>query len=148
MENLPITIHHSRILITGFGRVGSCTAQRFHAVGARVTISARSLAQLTLAETMGFDTVPLSSLDKTDGRFDLVINTVPSLVLSASALQALKPALLLELASPPGGIDRAAVHKLGLQLVDAQGLPGKVAPVSAARIIQKTLYHALEELDF
>lgn len=148
MEHLPITIHQSQVLITGFGRVGQCTAQRFHAIGARITIGARSPAQLALAETMGFAAIPLSSLPSTAASFDLIINTIPSPVLTAPILEQLKPPLLLELASPPGGFDRGAVHDLGLHLMDAQGLPGKVAPVTAARIIRNTLYQALDELHF
>ena len=148
MEHLPITIHQSQVLITGFGRVGQCTAQRFQAVGARVTIGARSPAQLALAETMGLNTIPLSSSGSATVPFDLVINTIPSPVLTAPIVEQLKAPLLLELASPPGGFDRTAVQDLGLQLIDAQGLPGKVAPVTAARIIQNTLYQMLNELHF
>ena len=148
MEHLPITIHRSRVLLTGFGRVGQCTAQRFRAVGAHVTVGARSPAQLALAETMGFDCISLPSLPHTAMPFDLIINTVPSPVLTAPILEHLKSPLLLELASPPGGFDRAAIHRFDLRLIDAQGLPGKVAPLSAARIIRNTLYQALDELHF
>lgn len=35
MEHLPITIHGSRVLVIGFGRVGRLTAQRFRAWGQR-----------------------------------------------------------------------------------------------------------------
>lgn len=148
MEHLPITIHQSRVLITGFGRVGACTAQRFHAMGAHVTVAARSPAQLALAETMGCRAVPLTALADTMDSFDLVINTIPAPVLTAPILHRSKAPLLLELASPPGGFELPAVHDLGLQLINAQGLPGKVAPVTAAHIIRNTLYQALEELHF
>ena len=148
MEHLPITIHRSRVLIVGFGRVGQCTAQRFHALGAHVSVCARAPEQLTLAECMGCTPISLSALSSTANPFDLLINTVPAPVLTAPRLKATQAPLLLELASPPGGFDLTAIQDLGLRLISAQGLPGKVAPVTAARIIQKTLYHALEELNF
>ena len=148
MEHLPITIHQSRVLVTGFGRVGQCTAQRFQAVGAHVTVAARSPAQLALAETMSYRAIPLTELVNPPESFDLIINTIPSPMLAAPILEGLNSPLLLELASPPGGFDRSAVRELGLRFIDAQGLPGKVAPVTAARIIRNTLYQALEELHF
>ena len=148
MERLPITIQQSRILIVGFGRIGQCTAQRFHALGAHVDVCARSPAQLALAENMGCNPIPLSRLGTNSIPFDLVINTVPTPILTAAHLKAAQAPLLLELASPPGGFELTAVQDLGLRLISAQGLPGKVAPVTAARIIQTTLYRALEELNF
>lgn len=148
MEHLPITIHQSRILITGFGRVGQCTAQRFRALGAQVSVCARSPSQLALAEGMGCHPIPLSELASDSAPFDLVLNTVPTPILTAVHLSVLQAPLLMELASPPGGFELSAVHDLGLRLIPAQNLPGKVAPVTAAHIIQKTLYHALKELDF
>lgn len=148
MESLPITIQGSRVLIAGFGRVGQCTAQRFKALGAQVSICARAPAQLALAENMGCRAIPLARLKEFDDDYDLIINTVPSPIFTHSTLKHTTAPLLLELASPPGGFDSDAVRTLGLTLIPAPGLPGKVAPVTAARIIQKTIYRMLEELDF
>jgi dipicolinate synthase subunit A len=144
MEALPITIHRSRVLVTGFGSVGQCTAQRFRSLGAEVTVAARRPEQLTLAESMGCRPVSLASLS---GTFDLVVNTVPAVILSGDVLSRLGRPILLELASPPGGFDTKAAAELGLTHIPAPNLPGKVAPVTAARAIQQTLYHMLQELD-
>jgi len=145
MEHLPITIHQSRVLIAGFGRVGRCTAQRFRALGAQVSVCARSPSQLTLAESMDLLPLPLSDLGKLPQDWDLIVNTVPAVLFTRAVLEQTQ-ALLLELASPPGGFDRAAAQELGRKLISAPGLPGKVAPVTAARIIQKTVLQMLDEL--
>jgi len=144
MEALPFTIHNSRVLVVGFGRVGQCTAQRFRALGADVSVSARRPEQLALADSLGCRPVPLPRLS---GDFDLVVNTVPAVILTREVLERLGHPVLLELASAPGGFDRDAVSQLGLRLIPAPNLPGRVAPVTAARAIQQTLYHMLEELD-
>ena len=144
MEALPITLHQSRVLVTGFGRVGRCTAQRFRALGAEVTVAARRPAQLALAESMDCRPLPFDGLA---GDFDLVVNTVPSIILTRPVLEKLGRPVLLELASAPGGIDMTAAAELGLTHIPAPNLPGKVAPVTAARAIQQTLYHMLQELD-
>jgi dipicolinate synthase subunit A len=144
MEALPITIHGSRVLVTGFGRVGQCTAQRFRALGAVVSVAARRPGQLALAASMDCRPIPLSRLR---GDFDLVVNTVPTVILTREVLSRLGRPILLELASAPGGFDRNAATELALPLIPAPNLPGRVAPVTAARAIQRTLYHMLEELD-
>lgn len=66
---------------------------------------------------------------------------------SPSPLLALvrKDALLLELASAPGGIDAAAAHERGLRYIRAPGLPAKYAPERAAVILRDAVYAAAAE---
>lgn len=147
MEHLPITVHGARILILGFGHVGQATARCFHALNAQVTAAARSPHQLSLARAMGVAPLPLSHLSEALPHCDLVINTIPAPVLWEDTLSALPPECpILELASPPGGTDPEAVSKLHRTLIPAPGLPGKVAPVTAALAIQTTIYNMLHEL--
>lgn len=146
MEALPVTIHSSSILILGFGRVGQCTAARFSALGAHVTAAARSSAQRALARSMGLSAVSLSGLTALGQNWDLVINTIPAIVCRKKELLSFGTPVLLELASSPGGFEMDAVQTLQLRHIPAPGLPGKVAPATAARDIQRTLYAMLEEL--
>jgi len=72
--------------------------------------------------------------------FDLVVNTVPAPVLDEYRLKGLnKDCLLLDIASAPGGVDRAAAKRLGIPYIWALSLPGKTAPKTAAHIIQKSI---------
>lgn len=147
MEHLPITIHGARVLIIGFGRVGRITAQRFAALGARVTVAARKYEQLAWAQAMGFGGQQLEHLVGWLCGYDLVVNTVPALVLGRGELEDLKPdCLILDLASKPGGVDLSAAGDLGLTVVWALSLPGKVAPVTAGAAIKSTIYNMLREL--
>ena len=145
MERLPITIHNSRVMIAGFGRVGQCTAARFTALGAHVTVMARSTVQRALANSMGCAVLHPGQLEIARQSWDLVVNTVPAPILQKPQLAALGTPVLLELASAPGGFDLEAAQALGLAYIPAPGLPGKVAPATAARIIRDTLYAMLEE---
>ena len=80
------------------------------------------------------------------GQFDLVFNTVPALILHREALEEMKPScVVIDLASEPGGIDFAAGENCGLKMVWARGLPGKVAPRTAAETIRDAVYHIWEE---
>ena len=147
MEHLPITIHGSRVLVLGFGRVGRITAQRFGALGARVSVAARKFDQLAWAQAMGFDPQPLNHLAGWLCGYDLVVNTIPAPVLTRRELEDLKPGcLILDLASKPGGVDQRAAGELGLTVIWALALPGKVAPITAGAAIQTAIYNMLQEL--
>ena len=147
MEHLPITIHGSRVLVIGFGRVGRLTAQRFHALGARVSVAARKYEQLAWAQAMGLGTEHLEQLEGWLCGYDLVINTVPAQLLGRAQLEDLKRGcLILDLASKPGGVDLAAAGDLGLTVIWALSLPGKVAPVTAGAAMKTTICNMLREL--
>lgn len=147
MEHLPITIHGSRVLIIGYGRVGRLTAQRFQALVARVSVAARKYEQLAWAQAMGFGGEHLSNLKGWLCGYDLIVNTVPVQVLGREELEDVKPdCLILDLASKPGGVDLGAAGDLGLTVVWALALPGKVAPVTAGAAIRDTIYNMLREI--
>lgn len=146
MEHLPVTIHGSRVLVIGFGRVGRLTAQRFQALGARVNVAARRYEQLAWAQAMGFGGEDLAHLKGWLCGYNLVVNTVPARVLGREELEDLDPdCLILDLASKPGGVDLAAAGALGLTVIWALALPGKVAPVTAGAAIRDTIYNMLRE---
>ena len=146
MEHLPITIHGSKVLVIGFGRVGRLTAQRFQALGARVSVAARRYDQLAWAKAMGLGGEHLAHLKGWLCGYDLIVNTVPAQVLGREELEDLKPdCLILDLASKPGGADLGAAGELGLTVIWALSLPGKVAPVTAGAAIRDTIYNMLRE---
>lgn len=147
MERMPTTIHNSRIWILGFGRVGQALALRLHALGAEVCILARSPAQWALAESLGLEAEPLRGMREWLHCPHLVINTVPAPLLGVEELSALREgAWVMDLASEPGGVDRSAAQTLGVPVVWARGLPGQVAPHTAAAYLKDTVYHIMEEL--
>lgn len=149
LEHLPITIHDARILVIGFGRLGKITAQRFAALGGKVTVAARRYEQLAWAASNGFGTEHIGQLKGWLCSYDLIINTVPSLVLGEGELSDLhRDCLVIDLASAPGGVDREAAQELDLKVIWALSLPGKVAPVTAGAIIKTTIYHMLQEHGF
>lgn len=133
----------TRVLICGFGRIGRLLAPRLLALGARVTVAARSPQALALASAMGCETLRLGS-DALES-FDFAVNTIPAPIFGPAELERLRPARLIELASAPYGFDADAARRLGLELTPAPGLPSKCAPESAAEIIRDSIYRILEE---
>ena len=135
-----------RALVLGWGRIGRILALRLAALGARVTVAARSARDRALAEALGCRALDYEELDGTLGDFDFIVNTVPARVLTEGMLCLIRPdALLLELASPPGGFDRSLAQNIGLQALAAPGLPGETAPETAALLLRRAVYAVMEE---
>ena len=91
LEQMPITLHGSRVLVIGFGRVGRAVAQRMAALGARVTVAARRYESLAWAQAIGYGAEKTGQLAGWLCGYDLVVNTVPALVLGEAELADLKP---------------------------------------------------------
>lgn len=129
-----------RALVSGYGRIGRALAERLRAMGAETTVSARSVKALSEAERAGFHAVPIQELESAAGAFDYIVNTVPARVFSSAALCGVaEGALLLELASAPGGFDAELARNIGLKAVHAPGLPGRFSPRSCAEYIKRWL---------
>lgn len=136
----------AHILLLGYGRIARLLARELQKAGALVTAAARSGEQRTWAEAEGIEALPLDALSGALDRFDVIIGTIPAPVLTEPLLALVrKDALLLELASAPGGIDAAAAHERGLRYIRAPGLPAKYAPERAAVILRDAVYAAAAE---
>lgn len=141
------TVHGSKVLVMGFGRVGKVLSNKLLGIGADVYCEARKDEDLAWIKAYGYNPINLSELDKNLDKFDIIINTIPSEILNSSRLNLVKKdVLLIDLASNPGGIDRKAAKDKKLKLIWALSLPGKVAPITSAEYIKETLDHVLKEI--
>lgn len=146
MDETNRTIYGSRILVTGFGRLSKLLAPRLAALGADLHIAARKQADLAFIEAYGYTPHHFNTLKNIAGGFDILINTVPAMVFPAEVISKLREdAVLIDLASAPGGVDFEAAWKKGVTAVQALSLPGKVAPYSAAQIILSTIFNIIKE---
>lgn len=148
IEHSERALWSGRALVLGWGRIGRILALRLSALGAQVTVAARGARDRAMAEALGCAAVDYAGLDGILGDFDFIVNTVPARVLTEGMLCLIRPdALLLELASPPGGFDRTLAQNIGLHALAAPGLPGETAPEAAALLLQKAVYAAIEETE-
>lgn len=147
MTETPFTLHGSKCLVTGYGRIGKILSKMLCGIGARVSVEARKFADLAHIEGNSCKAVPLCELVHHVGEFDVIFNTVPYLIFDADMLRRLKKdALLIDLASRPGGVDFEAAKQMGIRVIWALSLPGKVAPVSAGAIIKDTIVNVMQEM--
>lgn len=143
----PITIHGSKSLVLGYGKIGKILSKDLYALGAQTYVEARKYADLAMIEGHGYEPLPLDNLKDHIHEFDIIFNTIPALILDDEILTKVKKdALIIDLASKPGGIDFDAAKAYGLKVIWALSLPGKIAPVSSGAIIKDTIMNIIKEL--
>ena len=147
IENTNKILHGSNVLVLGFGRIGKVLARKLAGLSTKVTCAARKEEDLAWIKAYGHKGININQIDKNLSEFDVIINTVPQMILTAEKLGYVKQeCLLIDLASNPGGIDKKVAKEKGLQLIWALALPGKVAPTTTAEFIKDTIYNILKEI--
>ena len=141
MDALPRSVSGARVLVVGFGRIGKLLCRRLSGLGAFVTVMSENAESRAMAKALGY--AAISPADAV-GSLDAAVNTAPARVLK-SLEKLSKSCLLLELASAPGGFDRAEAKRLGMRYIDAPGLPGAYAPESAAALIGEAVKNISKE---
>ncbi len=147
IANTNKILHGSNVLVLGFGRIGKVLARKLAGLSTKVTCAARKEEDLAWIKAYGHKATNINLIGKNLSEFDVIINTVPQMILTAEKMEYVKTeCLLIDLASNPGGIDKKAAKEKGLQLVWALALPGKVAPTTTAEFIKDTIYNILKEI--
>lgn len=143
MQNTEFTIHDSKCLVLGFGRIGKLLCSKLNALGANVSCMARENRNLSWIKAMGYKDIAINDLNSNLNDYDIIFNTIPAIVLKDEELKTIKressSAIIIELASSPGGVDIQIAKKYDIKIIKAQGLPGKVAPLTAAKYIKQTI---------
>lgn len=146
ISETPVTVHGSRCLVLGYGRVGKTLSHSLLSLGAKAYVVARKYADLAQIENYGCHPLTMNDAKSRIAGFDIIFNTIPALVLDSDTLaRTRKDTLIIDLASKPGGVDFEAAKQLGLNVIWALSLPGRVAPVTAGHIIKDTIINMLAE---
>ena len=77
MKEYEGTIHGSKCLVVGFGRIGKVLSKMLDGLGAEVVVAARKKQSLSMIYALGFESVDIKELCALKG-VDLVFNTAPS----------------------------------------------------------------------
>lgn len=145
LEEYKNTLWNSKVLVVGYGRIGKVLADRLKGIGANVTVSARNPRDIAWARSNNFETINISEIDS-ELDFDIIFNTVPKKILVYENMKLIKNCkLIIDLASLPGGVDKDSAKKLGIEVINALGLPGKFFPECAGRIIVDTIFKIIQE---
>ncbi|WP_209368801.1 dipicolinic acid synthetase subunit A [Sediminibacillus dalangtanensis] len=146
IQNTDFTIHSSNVVILGLGRVGMTLASKFAGLGAHVSVGSKHQSDLARITEMGLTPFSLEELTTHSPNCDLLINTIPAKVVTKEVIQVMKShALIIDLASKPGGTDFKYAEQRGIKAMPAPGLPGIVAPKTAGAILGRVVSQILTE---
>lgn len=140
IEETEMTIHESNILITGYGRIGKILCKSFKNLGANIYCTARKEEDLTWIREERYIPVRYNEIEKYAKNIDIIINTVPSLVIEEKIIKKLKSScFIIDIASNPGGVDKNIAKLYKIKVITALGIPGKIAPKTSAKYIKEII---------
>ena len=136
LQNSVYGIKNEKILIAGFGKCGKELAKLLNAMGAKVTILARSRQARIQAKEMGLNAVDFSyGPDEAYGT-RVLVNTVPAMVITKKIIDELAAdSLIVDIASGSGGCDRRAVDNRGVKFIHALSLPSRYITKTSAKVM-------------
>lgn len=136
----PYSIRCQKIIVCGFGRCGREIAKLLAAMGAKVTVLARSTEARKQARREGYEAADFSYAPEEAYGARTIVNTVPALVIREPFLREMhRDAVIIDIASRPGGTDLMAAEAYGIKVVAALGLPGKYTTKSSAKVLADTI---------
>ena len=145
LEEKHSTIYQSKCLVIGYGKIGKTLSKILKSMGAYVTVSARKSTDRAWAFAEGYKIINISE-HQAMYDYDFIFNTVPFILLNENILKNLKEdVLVIDLASPPGGVEKEAALKLDIKSIHALAIPGKYFPESSAEIIKSEIYSIIKE---
>ncbi len=141
-----ITIHNSRCMVIGYGRIGRLLACQLRQMGACTYVAARRLESRAWAEAEGHRAYDTADMETMFSECDFIFNTIPVRLLGMEALRKInKNCLLVELASRPFIFDPVEAEEVGVKYRIELGLPGRYAPKTAAGIILDTVERLIRQ---
>ncbi|MDO4283253.1 MAG: NAD(P)-dependent oxidoreductase [Clostridia bacterium] len=140
IENTEYTLHNSNICILGFGRIGKLLAKYLESFGTNIFCEARKENDIALINAMGYNSIRLDELDHYLSKMNIIFNTIPYKILDQKRLELLSQnAIVIDLASAPGGVDFDFAKKINRKVLWELGLPARVAPRSAAMYFKEAI---------
>ena len=129
-----------RCLVVGWGRIGRALTDRLVALNTSVAVASRRAQGRNGAVERGAEAVDTGTIGNSVSGFGLIFNTVPEFVLNEAVLSRVdRNAMIIDLASPPYGVDLHAAWKLGLRAWREPGVPGRYCPESAALALLRAM---------
>lgn len=144
-ENTPYSLVSKKILIVGYGRIAKALHKILSAYGAEITVCSRSEESRSLAVFNGAKHIFFEDL-KSKNDFDIIINTVPHIVLTKQELSMVKKdAVILDLASFPGGLDTLVASSMGIKVLNGKAMPIRYTVETAGELIGEAVYNIIRE---
>ena len=123
-------------LVVGYGRIGRALTGILLNLGANVTVISSSENKRREVCECGGKAASMTELVEVLPGKKVIFSTPPAMFIDRAALNCVDAdAVIIDLASPPYGVDLEAAQALNLHAYREPGLPGRYCPLSAARAI-------------
>jgi len=137
MEESKRTIFNSKCIVFGYGRCGKFLAKDLKGLGAKVYVTFRNERDEAYIKANGYNGVHLYNVKNYIDEFDFIFNTIPASVIEKNIIKKAKQnCIIIDLAQAPGGVDFNFARASNIKAIYCPGLPGRVAPISAAEILK------------
>ena len=136
------SLFESNVCILGYGRVSKALARRIEPLCKNLIVYNNPSVNYIYTKINNIKSKYIDSFKDDIQNFDVIVNTIPSLILNKELLDKTdKNSLILDLASLPGGVDFNYAKKLNLKTIHYLGVPSKVSCLSSAN----TIFNFLKE---
>lgn len=140
LQHSLYSIRGEKAIVTGYGRCGREIANELGALGAKVTVLARRSEHRKLAKADGHNAMDFAYGPEEAYGTRIVVNTVPAMVVTEPMIREMhRDSLIVDIASSPGGCDRKAVERYGINYKLALGLPGIYTPKSSGKVLAEAI---------
>ena len=146
IDNTKKVLHNANCLIMGYGRIGKVLAKKLNALSVKVECLVSDNIEKIWCRVEGYNYIEFENIkNKSDllKKYDIIINTIPKIILTDELKEIRKDTLIIDLASKPYGIDRSIVKQENLNFIEALGLPGKSAPITVAENMYEVIKNTI-----
>ncbi len=140
MEESDRTIFGSKVMVFGYGRCGKILANMLKGLGARVSVTYRKESDRAYISAYGYKPIAFKEAVSYIDSFNFIFNTIPASVIDRNMLKKIKrDTVIIDLAQAPGGTDFSYARVLNIKALYCPGLPGRVAPYTAAQVLKNAV---------
>lgn len=140
IEESERTIFESNVLVTGYGRCAKALCNLLKAMGAKCHATYRNEKDHALIKSASITPIDFYDIIKNVSDKDFIFNTIPSLVFDKEILKKInKNCIIIDIAQAPGGVDYSFARNINIRAFYCPGLPGRVAPFTAAQILKEAI---------
>lgn len=129
ISKTPFMIKNSNILLLGYGNCGKKIKEVFDLLGANVKVYSKNY----------LNSVSLNNLD-----YDIIINTIPELVLNKDILMKID-SIIFDISSFPYGIDIEYAKRNNINYFIESSIPKRYSPLTSGIILGKKIKEIISE---
>lgn len=145
IEILPIVLKSANILILGYGNSGKALVNDYLNFSNELLVAVRKEEVRRKLDKKNIKNINIKDLKDYIENYDLIINTIPSIIIDEELLHYISPSsYILDISSYPGGVDYYKAKEYGIHAYSLSSLPLKFAPKSSGTEYGKAIERGIK----